>query len=80
VRKAELKQDGKDWTIVHEDGSPVMNLFFKSKRNAQKVLDALVLVSQGLSQEEQEKPFEVPNSPEFHESVQAVKGQEPRRI
>jgi hypothetical protein len=69
----------REWAIERNDGSLVIpGVRFSTRREAQKVLDALLLISEALPQEMKDKPQAVPNRPEFHESVQAVRGQAPR--
>jgi hypothetical protein len=69
----------REWALERNDGSLLIpGVRFSTKREAQKVLDALLLISQALPQEMKDKPQAAPNRPEFHESVNAVKGQEPR--
>jgi hypothetical protein len=69
----------REWAIERSNGSLVIpGVRFSTRREAQKVLDALLLISQALPQEMKDKPQAVPNRPEFHESVQAVRGQAPR--
>jgi hypothetical protein len=69
----------REWAIERSDGSLVIpGVRFSTRREAQKVLDALLLISEALPKEMKDKPQAVPNRPEFHESVQAVRGQAPR--
>jgi hypothetical protein len=69
----------REWAIERTDGSLVIpGVRFSTRREAQKVLDALLLISNALPQEMKSETKPVPDRPEFHESVQAVRGQAPR--
>jgi hypothetical protein len=91
-RKSKVVHESGEWTIerneayqrefsIYKGGQPAIpSVRFSTKLEATKVLDALTGEAYKRSNPDDEPPppKEVPNRPEFHESVQAVRGQTPR--
>jgi hypothetical protein len=71
---------------IQVDGKPaIKGVRFATEREANLVLKALVsaldsktFLDSVLSEGSKQEPKQAPNRPEFHESVQAVRGQVPR--
>jgi 16S rRNA U516 pseudouridylate synthase RsuA-like enzyme len=71
---------------IQVDGKPaIKGVRFATEREANLVLKALMSALESkdflesvLNEGRKEEPKQVPNQPQFHESVQAVRGQTPR--